>query len=147
MNYVVTHPEIFAHAMSFYGLEEISGEKHNPKIIEFFKEIGHSWVQTDETAWCSAFINYLAKKNGYEYSGHLDARSWQKVGASVYPPNVGDLVVLWRESPDSWKGHVGLYVRKDQNKIWVLGGNQSGAVNIKPYPVERLLSYRTLRRI
>jgi hypothetical protein len=49
-------------ACKHYGLKEIRGEEHNPVILKFFKEIGHSWVQDDETAWCAAFVNYCCLK-------------------------------------------------------------------------------------
>ncbi len=147
MNYVITHPEVFAHAFQFYGMEEVRGEKHNPTILKFFSEIGHSWVQSDETAWCSAFINYLAKVNGYEWSGKLNARSWLHVGRRVNIPNPGDIVIFWRESPESWKGHVALYCHHDDLNVYCLGGNQSNQVCIKAYPRSRVLQYRQLNKI
>lgn len=148
MNHEIAHLELFSHAMDYYGIEEVPGEKNNPKILEFFKATGHMWVQSDETAWCSAFVNYLAKMNGYEYSGELDARSWLRVGEDITrTPTVGDIVVLWREHISSWKGHVGLFVRQSENAIYVLGGNQSNQVKISPYPIDQLLSYRMLRKI
>jgi len=130
--------------LSYYGLEEITGEQHNPEILDFFKEIGYTWVQTDETAWCSAFINYLCKVTGYERSGELTARSWLKIGDRLIDPSLGCIVVLWRESPDSWKGHVGLYVNHDNEYIYILGGNQDNSVCVKRYRKDRLLEYRRL---
>ena len=148
MNYAITHPEMVAQAMgSFYGIEEVPGEDNNPTILRFFEEIGHSWVQSESTAWCSAFINYLAKVNGYEWSGRLDARSWLNVGQSVVNPNPGDIVVFWRESIEDWRGHVGIFIRDDGKNIWTLGGNQSNSVCISSYSKERVLGYRMLSKI
>lgn len=151
MNYEIAHKEMFSHAMDYYGLTEIPGEHHNPEILEFFREIGHSWVQTDETAWCSAFINYLAKVNGYEHSGKLDARSWMDVGTPIITPTVGDIVVFWRVHPDDWRGHVGLFIRDDGKRIYCLGGNQSNQVRITAYPKQSsnygLLGYRMLNKV
>jgi uncharacterized protein (TIGR02594 family) len=147
MNYEISHPEMFSHAMDFYGLKEIPGEEDNPQILEFFSEIGHDRVKDDETAWCSAWINYLAKVTGYARSGKLTARSWLKVGTSVSNPTPGDIVVFWRESVTSWKGHVGIFIRDDGTFIWTLGGNQNNSVCIKPYPKERLLDYRMLNKV
>lgn len=146
MNLAISHITMYAHAHSFYGLKEVPGEKHNPIILNFFAEIGHKWVQTDETAWCSAFINYLAKMNGYEYSGELDARSWLKVGESAKYPNPGDMVVLWRESITSWKGHLGFFVRDDGEHVWIFGGNQNNSVCILPYKRDQVLDYRVLNK-
>jgi uncharacterized protein (TIGR02594 family) len=131
-------------AMQYYLLQEIPGEEHNPAILNFFATIGHSWVQDDETAWCSAFINYIAHVCGVEKSGKLNARSWLDVGEDQHKPEKGDIVVLWREKRASWKGHVGLYVGEEVGKIHILGGNQNNEVNITAYPSYRLLGYKKL---
>jgi uncharacterized protein (TIGR02594 family) len=139
--------DLFHEAFKYYGLEEItSATEHNEKILLMFKEIGHKWVQADEVSWCSAFINYLCKRKDYERSGGLDARSWLRVGIDLDKPELGCIVVLWRESISSWKGHVGFYINEDDRYIYVLGGNQLNSVCIWRYPKERLLSYRKLRK-
>jgi len=135
---------ILDRALDFYGLREIPGEKNNPTILKFFTDVGHKWVQSDETAWCSAFINWLAWDLRLSRSGELDARSWLNVGEETPVPNKGDIAILWRESIDSWKGHVGLYIRSNDSYIWLLGGNQSNEVNISAYPIGRVLEYRKL---
>lgn len=136
-------------ALKEFGTREIVGRKHNDEVLKYFTETGHSWVKDDETAWCSAFWNWVAKKSGYEVSGKLNARSWMKVGESVdlEQAKPGDTVVLWRESRSSWKGHVGGYIRHNAQFIWILGGNQNNEVNIKKYNRNRLLGVRRLKRV
>lgn len=136
----------FHKALSEYGVREWAGMHHNPEVMKYFKEIGHKWVETDETAWCSAFINWCAMKAGYERSGKLNARSWLKVGQSC-KPEMGCLVVLWRESKESWKGHVGFLVRETIEYVYILGGNQTDQVKVTAYPKSRVLSYRKLLKI
>ena len=131
-------------ALSQYGVTEIPGPANNPNILSYFNYIGHTWVQGEETAWCSAFANWVCKKEGKPYSGSLTARSWLDVGEHVFVPKLGDIVVLWRESPTSWKGHVGFYINHDDAMVYVLGGNQDNQVNIKAYPRVRVLEYRRL---
>ncbi len=135
-------------ALSQYGVKEIPGQENNLKILKYFREIGHSWVTTDETAWCSAFVNWCAHMAGYERSGKLNARSWIEVGDQIgvmgRVSSPGDIVVFWRESPDSWKGHVGLYISENEDNIHVLGGNQNNSVCIKEYPKNRLLTCNRL---
>jgi len=131
-------------ALSEYGTKEIVGGKHNPEVLKYFHDMGHDWIKTDETAWCSAFINWCAMWADKPFSDKLDARSWLDVGTEVEVPDVGDVVVLWRESIGSWKGHVGLFIRQTDKFIYVLGGNQNNQVNIKAYPKNRLLGYRRL---
>lgn len=133
-------------ALSEYGVKEIVGSKDNQRIIKYFNEIGFDGQKLkDETAWCSAFANWVAKTTGYEYSGKLTARSWLSVGESQSTPRLGDVVVLWRESPDSWKGHVGFFIKATKYYVYVLGGNQRNMVCIKAYPKHRVLDYKTLR--
>jgi uncharacterized protein (TIGR02594 family) len=139
--------EILLEFLRHYGLKEIVGNKHNPEILAMFTEIGFDYVKDDETSWCSAALNYFCKKLGYERSGALDARSWLNLKSIVLKPTMGDIVVLWRESPDSWKGHVGLYISEDLDKIYVLGGNQGDMISITAYPKDRILGYRQVKKV
>ena len=92
---MISRISMFLLAMEFYGLREIAGKEDNPTIVNWFRDIGHSWVKDDEVAWCSCFINWLAWKLDLEASGKLDARSWLKVGTEVTTPEIGDVVILW----------------------------------------------------
>ena len=135
-----------------YALKEIQGpEVNTPEILNFFKEIGFSWVKTDETAWCAATVNYVLKMAGFPHTGKLDARSFLKLGEQVSVPKpLGssnefvDLVIFWRESVDSWKGHVGFFIKERENLIYTLGGNQSNQIKISAYDRGRLLEYRRI---
>ena len=136
--------DLFLLASTQIGVEEVPGIKNNPIIMDYFADIGHEWVQCDELAWCSAFVNWVAKNCGYIYTGKLNARSWLEIGSEVQYPLPGDIVVLYRNGKDSIYGHVGFYAGKTDSWIMVLGGNQSNKVCIKQYHIERLLSYRRL---
>lgn len=145
--YLTPRIAMYLKASEFIGLTEMPGEQHNPQILEFFQDIGHNWVQTDETAWCAAFMAYIALKCGVERSFKLDARSWLPLGEKIEVPELGDIVVFWRGvpeyggGPDGWKGHVGLYGGQNKKRIWTLGGNQNGLVDLSPYPQFRKLAY------
>lgn len=134
-------------ALSQYGVKETVGSKDHPQIINYFTSLGFDGSKFhDETAWCSAYANWVAKTAGYESSGKLTARSWLSVGESTSNPELGDVVVFWRESPKSWKGHVGFYIKETKRYVYVLGGNQSNKVCIKAYPKSRVLDYKKLRK-
>lgn len=140
--------EILHDMLANYGLTEVDGPKSNEKILEFFREIGYDWVTDDSTtAWCSAVLNYFAKHRGYERSGKLDARSWLKVGDIILEPELGDIVVFWRNSYDSWEGHVGIFINRNVTHVWCLGGNQNNGINISAYPRDRVLGYRRLKKL
>ena len=93
----------------------------------------------EDTAWSSAFANWVAKSAGYEHSGKLNARSWLSIGESTETPDWGDVVILWSESPESRKGHVGFYVKETKRYVYVLGGNQRSSVCIKAYSIHKSL--------
>ncbi len=132
-------------ALSQYGIREIVGKRDNPEVLKYFDILGYDGARLkDETAWCSAYINWCAITAGLPYSGKLTARSWLNVGTKVTEPQLGDLVIFSRGNPKGWKGHVGVFIRKENGAIYTLGGNQGNQVNITPYTENRLLGYRRL---
>lgn len=133
------------YAFSQYGIKEKKGAKNNPEVIKYFKELGYTGKQLkEETAWCSAFVNWVLKMSDAPYTGKLDARSWLELGMETKSPQLGDVVVFWRDSKNSWKGHVGFYINQVGDEIFVLGGNQDNQVAITSYPASRLLGYRVI---
>lgn len=130
-------------AFNELGIEEVPGPVHNPRIQEYLAVVDLPEA-SDETAWCSAFVNWVMKQAGFTYTMSGAARSWLTYGKEVEVPRFGDIVILWRDDPSSWKGHVGFYVGADrkQERIFILGGNQGNMVSIRAYPAHRLLSYR-----
>lgn len=133
-------------AFSELGTEEIVGDIHNPEVLKYAKETGIAGITTDEIAWCSTFVNWVAQKAGLQKSGKANARSWLNVGTKVIVPEPGDIVVFWRESPQSWKGHVGIFlgVSTDKKRVYCIGGNQGNRVSVSAYRIENVLSYQRL---
>ncbi len=133
-------------ALSQYGIKEIRGESDNPEVLKYFDAIGFDGkALKDETAWCSAFVNWVCKTCDLPYTRRLNARSWLEIGLPTTNPKQGDIVVLWRENKRGWKGHVGFYIRETKTHIYLLGGNQGNQVQIAPYPKTRLLEYITFK--
>jgi uncharacterized protein (TIGR02594 family) len=63
-------------ALKEYGIWEWPGAENNPRVLNYFKEIGQGWVKDDETAWCAAFVNWCLVKSGKPQTGSLAARSF-----------------------------------------------------------------------
>ena len=127
------------------GTWEWKGSEHNPKVLEYFKDSGHDWVKDDETAWCAAFVGAMLKRSGLPNTGQLHARSYLNWGNPVEEKDaqLGDVVVFWRQDPDSWKGHVGFFDGyTPEGDVMVLGGNQRDQVNRSVYPRKQLLAVR-----
>ena len=137
-----TVPAYFITALGEYGVKEIAGTGTNPRIAEYLKTCNVPPQGGDETPWCSAFVNWCMVRSGYRGTGSAAARSWLTWGSKVLVPQVGTVTVLWRDDPKSGKGHVGLYVRREDAQVWLLSGNQMNQVCISPYPVNRILDFR-----
>lgn len=131
-------------ALKEYGVEEIVGSKHNPRVLEYFKVVGHEWVKDDETAWCAAFVGFCLEKCDIPSTKKLNARSYLDWGEETKKPQIGDIVVFWRISKESVYGHVGFYMGENKTNVYVLSGNQNNQVSISEYSKQRLLSYRSV---
>lgn len=129
-------------AAKYIGEREIKGPKHNPLIVKWWKDIGASWFKDDETPWCGAYVGGVLKEVGLSVPAKgagASARAWNDFGVKLDRPAVGCIVVFTRNGG----GHVGFVVGKDRfGNLMVLGGNQSDAVNIKPFNTSRVLGYR-----
>jgi uncharacterized protein (TIGR02594 family) len=130
------------------GQRDYPGPFHNnPRILEYLKTTGQQ-TNADETSWCSAFVNWCMRQAGKPGTNNAAARSWLSYGQALGNPRPGCIVVLWRESPSSWKGHVGFFDGWDiGNRIRLLAGNQGGGVDwdevcVTSFPQERVLGYR-----
>lgn len=136
-------------AASQLGVQEIEGIEDNPQVVAYAKETGITGIETDEIPWCSTFINWCAKQANLPMSHKPNARSWVNIGKLIHLPKAGDVVVFWRESPTSWKGHVAIFLgfNKSGKKVICLGGNQKNAVSIMEYDAEKVLTYRRLEEI
>ena len=135
-------------ALSYYGTSEIAGDTHNPLIVKWNNAI-MPWVKNDEVPWCSSFMNIIAEQAGLETTGKPNALSWLDVGvdvsAAAADPSDTIVVFDWR---NGGRGHVGVYVRHDDNYVWVLGGNQGNKVKISMYRrhgADRVVYFRRLR--
>jgi len=128
------------------GTEEIVGNVNNPEVLKYAKETGIKGITSDEIPWCSTFVNWVAWKAGLQISKKANARSWLNVGIKVTSPEPGDVVVFWRESPQSWKGHVGIFlgISIDKKRVYCLGGNQGNRVSVSAYRSNTVLSYQRL---
>lgn len=140
-------------ARSYIGQKEIKGAKHNPIVLELWASAFKAKNQAvpavfknDETPWCGAFVAFVMAKAGLSH--HIPksfplARSWATAGSKLNNPAYGCVVVFWRGNPKGASGHVGFVVGRDKaGNLMVLGGNQSDAVNIKPFSRSRVLGYR-----
>ena len=134
-------PPWLEQAWKHLGVEEFPGPADNPRISEFHRSVDDN-VTDDEVAWCSSFVNHVMALSYLPRTNSRAARSWLEWGSELIEPIYGCVCVLWREDPDSWKGHVGFYLDEIAGEIIMLGGNQGNEVSVRRYPKARVLGYR-----
>lgn len=128
------------------GVHEIRGGE-NPRIIEY-----HSTTtlraHEDETAWCSSFVNWCMKQAGFVGTNSAAAISWATWGQKLTKPKEGCIVVICQrfQGEDAKTGstsgnHVAFFQKIEDNRICLLGGNQSDSVKISSFG---LASYRVI---
>ncbi len=136
---------VYRFAYDHIGIKEIKGALHNSLIQKMYVAVVGK-IFRDETPWCAAFVGYCLASLGLDNTGKLNARSYLKYGYSISDvdgkPEAGDIVVLWRGDPNSWKGHVGFYAGSEDDYIYILGGNQNDQVSVAKYPMNRVLDIR-----
>ena len=119
------------------GIKEITGiSSHTPRILEYHAMTTLKAKQ-DEVPWCSSFVNWVMNRAGYPITRSAAAKSWMKWGREV-PLQYGCIVILKRTGGH----HVGFYTGETANTVYLLGGNQADAVNVRQYKKDLVLSAR-----
>lgn len=137
--------KVFALAKTQIGVKEfVNGS--NPQIEAYHRFADRKNLKSEgqSVSWCSSFMCWLMESSGFGSTNDKAARSWLNYGKETKTPVRGDIVVFWRESKTSWKGHVALFDSYNEHgNIICLGGNQSDAVCYKEYLKDQLLGFRT----
>ena len=101
----------------------------------------------DGASWCADFaVHVLGEDLPVAPSRSAKAlyNAFAKAGRLTNEPQPGDLIFFWRESPSSWKGHVGIVAAVDADTIATIEGNVTGRVTQRFYrrrAVPQLLGY------
>lgn len=134
-------------AQGYIGIHEQAEDgKDNPTILEFFNATQMS-PSVDEVPWCAAFVNWILRECGYEYTGKPNARSFLEWGIAVpkHKVKVGDVGVI---TYGTWQGHVGFVQEIKRNgSIVFLSGNEGDAVALKTYELADFEEFRRLRKV
>lgn len=93
--------------------------------------------------WCAVFTNAMLEMVGMPGTESAMARSYEHSGRykQLSGPAIGAITTMWRDSPDSGKGHVFFYMGENDNGIVALGGNQKNKVCIQYEPKNRVYGY------
>lgn len=128
-------------AQAEIGVCQFPAGRSNPRITEYHEDTNIQGYD-DKASWCSSFVNWCLARVGIAGTGSALARSWLEWGEPLQQPVPGCIVVLYRDDPNSWKGHVGFFLRADEEHVYLLGGNQLEQVREHFYPRASVLAYR-----
>lgn len=129
--------------LTWIGTKEIRGTVANPDIVKFASYTSLK-ATSDETPWCSSFVNYIVANCGDKGTGSAAARSWLDWGKVLDEPEAGCVVVLDRKDANNPNAaHVTFFVCEDgPDHIQCIGGNQGDMVKQSRYPKKEVLGYR-----
>lgn len=121
------------------GLHEV---RDNAALSEWLKSWGRYLGNPKTLPWCGdAVESCIAKTLPQEPlpSNPFFAQAWAKFGIDATAPVVGSIgVIRWTAS----SGHVGIVAGIDGDRINLLGGNQSNAINVSSFPRSKFISFR-----
>lgn len=131
---------LLLHAQTYLGVREVPGKGSNPVIERFLAKggsVSNDAFYTDDVPWCSGYTGCVIEEAlGIESSNSLMARSYERMGFRnvIDNPLPGDVYTMYRNGKNSGSGHVGFYLGEDGLHYYILGGNQSDAVNVRKFP-------------
>lgn len=119
------------------GTHEVRGRSANPRIVAYHAATDLH-ARSDETAWCSSFVNWCLKQCGIRGTNSAGAASWKKWG-SASASRYGAIAVVFnpamaRSSMTRTGNHVAFLVEETKTHYVLLGGNQGNAVKVSHYP-------------
>ncbi|KQP61047.1 TIGR02594 family protein [Methylobacterium sp. Leaf108] len=128
-------------AEALNGLKEGKGAANNPEVVKLFADAGFPGIKTDSTAWCAAYVNGILERAGHRGSRSLAARSLEAWGVGLKAPVLGCIATKKRGN-STWQGHTGFVVGASKDQVFLLGGNQSDAVNVAAFKRSEITAFR-----
>lgn len=122
------------------GIKEIHGDNNDKRILEYASTTTLH-ADCDETAWCSAFVNWCVIRAGINGTNSAAARSWLNWGRAVANPIPG-CIVVYKRGTSQHSGHVNFFDHYKNGFIYGCGGNQDDSVCIKAYKPQDVLDFR-----
>lgn len=121
------------------GIAEEPNKDNRGPVIKRYIDLAHCGSQGDP--YCAIAVNAALEFNGIPGTRDPAARSFEwdaakpdgkfiRLGGAAY----GAIVVFWRGTHNSGKGHTGFYVAETEHHVYVLGANQHDDYNESPFP-------------
>jgi uncharacterized protein (TIGR02594 family) len=125
----MTAPAWYSEVERRKGLHEV---KNRSVLMAWLRSDGHTLGDPSKLPWCGDLVETAIRKTlpkePIPQNPYL-ARNWLKFGTKVKPCLGAVLVFNGGKRPPP-SGHVGFYAGEDKTHYFVLGGNQSNAINV-----------------
>ena len=119
------------------GQAEFKGKNHNPVIIKYHASTTLK-AKTDETPWCSSFVNWVMQQAKIPGTNSAAAASWLTWGQKCSAKSGAITVIRDAKAANSSLtrsgNHVGFLVRETATHYELLGSNQSNMVKVTLFP-------------
>lgn len=120
-------------AMREVGQKEVEGPDSNPRILEY-QSATTLRARSDESPWCSSFVNWCMEQAGIPGTKSAAALSWVHWGKPS-GPRPGAITIIYNPKAAgtrfSTSGyHVGFLLEEGASYYRLLGGNQHDQVNV-----------------
>lgn len=145
-------PKWISVAEAELGVKEITGKKHNARVLEYHwstDQLKDKKKMTDERPWCASFVGWVLEQAGYASAESSWSHAYKRWGEGISKPAVGAVAVIdWGKvypgnEDKQGKGHVGFVVGKTASgRIVLLGGNQDNRVKYSAYRKSAIDRYR-----
>lgn len=117
-------------------VKNVPGPQAHPRIVEYHQTTTLKST-SDETAWCSAFVNWCLKQVGITGTRSAAAASWVNWGTGCNAA-IGAITVIHNPAMVNTAlsrsgNHVGFLAELNANYYVLLGGNQSGRVKVSTF--------------
>lgn len=131
------------------GAGEVGGDNRGPWVKKYLAPAGLA----EGESWCASFVSwcYMQACGGDKHAmpfaycpgarnllEEFKVKGWASAPNSGYQPLPGDIVVWWRESLGSWKGHAGFVYQLKDGYLYTIEGNKSSNVQGFSYVFSRM---------
>ena len=129
-------------ALSEVGTIDRDRGRITPRVLEYLSSVGVQPLADRAPYWGGAFLAWCAIKTGaVPPIGAAEPTAWEQWSSALSDPQPGCVVVL-ADSQRPLIKHVGIAVRRNAGRLYVVGGDHGGAVNIQRCEESRVIAAR-----
>jgi hypothetical protein len=129
-------------AMGEMGVYKMPGTQ-DERVRQYVEETGNPIEFYTDDGWCSSFVAWDLKRNGYQYASFPTGEEWAHVADTTDDPQIGDIVLI--------PGHIAFFggwldLPGYGRAVLLLGGNQAHRVCYLPIGTANVMYFLVPRK-